>query len=174
MSLETALHMYSARIADELDVCGEPLDDTLPDNGESFDGLIREFRVLVRSGREAVCDTVLRLGDEAGNHAPLRYWASHIVKYMTQSDAAGVSRALGALLETACKCTEYWDEYSSDDDLDDDRGEDHPFGWRPDMVNHGAAFMRSVSDTAWTCFAAELDSFLYDALTTALMDIEVY
>jgi hypothetical protein len=168
MSLETALHMYSARIADELDVCGEPLDDTLPDNGESFDGLIQEFRVLVRSGREVACDTVVDMACEAGNHTALRYWASHIVKYVTQPAAAAVSRAFGELLEAACDATERLDEDSSGDDEDA-----ACVYWIQGRVTRRLVEI-SVSGTDWARFAAELDSFLYDALTTALMDIEVY
>ena len=181
LSMETLLHLYSTRIEDGFDVCGQELDDSLPDNGESFDGLIPVFRDLVRSGRDTSLDTVVEMACEAGNHTFLRYWASHVVKYVTlESDAADVSSAFGKLLETACNYSGQLDEDTSDDfDTSDEdcpgqgayRQTHYPEG-RHGMNRLATEFRTDVSGADWDRFAVELDKFLYDALTSALMDLE--
>jgi len=97
LSLETLLNLYSTRIEDGFDVCGQELDDSLPDNGESFDGLILVFRDLVRSGRDTSLDTVVEMACEAGNHTALRYWASAVAAKVVQTYTNPVNLASGRL-----------------------------------------------------------------------------
>ena len=109
--------------------------------------------------------------------------ASHVVKYVplesAQSDA-DVSRAFGKLLETACNYSGQLDEDTSDDfDTSDDDCPGHETYRRTCYAEgrHGmnrltTEFKTDVSGADWDRFVADLDYFLYDALTSALMDLE--
>lgn len=124
-ALASVLETFHEKEADaRVDMAGTPLHEYLIEGYEY--NYIREFLECFETDKNGVFDSIVNLGNEAGNHNQLLYFCTHIMPYLIKDAPDHLHSYLVALAdacETSYDQTEMWNEWDDEDEITKDMEE---------------------------------------------------